>query len=81
MQKRKVNSTTDLITIQSQLEVRLNKSLNMIIELNRLLAKQSKLEKSMANLASQLTKSRRAAVQVLEEELGEFGFSYGDRLN
>jgi DNA repair protein RecN (Recombination protein N) len=70
MQKHKVNSTTDLITIQSQLEVRLNKSLNMDIELNRLLAKQSKLEKSMANLASQLTKSRKAAVQILEKELG-----------
>lgn len=69
MQKHKVNSTTDLITIQSQLEVRLNKSLNMDIELNRLLAKQSKLEKSMANLASQLTKSRKAAVQILEKEL------------
>jgi DNA repair protein RecN (Recombination protein N) len=52
------------------LEVRLNKSLNMDIELNRLLAKQSKLEKSMANLASQLTKSRKAAVQILEKELG-----------
>ena len=71
MQKHKVNSTTDLITIQSQLEVRLNKSLNMDIELNRLLAKQSKLEKSMANLASQLTKSRKAAVQILEKELGD----------
>jgi DNA repair protein RecN (Recombination protein N) len=70
MQKHKVNSTTDLITIQSQLEVRLNKSLNMDIELNILLAKQSKLEKSMANLASQLTKSRKAAVQILEKELG-----------
>ena len=70
MQKHKVNSTTDLITIQSQLEVRLNKSLNMDFELNRLLAKQSKLEKSMANLASQLTKSRKAAVQILEKELG-----------
>ncbi len=70
MQKHKVNSTTDLITIQSQLEVRLNKSLNMDIELNRLLAKQSKFEKSMANLASQLTKSRKAAVQILEKELG-----------
>ena len=70
MQKHKVNSTTDLITIQSQLEVRLNKSLNMDLELNRLLVKQSKLEKSMANLASQLTKSRKAAVQILEKELG-----------
>ena len=70
MQKHKVNSTTDLITIQSQLEVRLNKSLNMDLELNRLLVKQSKLKKSMANLASQLTKSRKAAVQILEKELG-----------
>ena len=69
MQKHKVNSISDLITVQSQLEARLNRSLNMDEELNKLLTKQSKLEKSMASLAVQLTKARKGAVQILENEL------------
>lgn len=71
MQKHKVNSISDLITVQSQLEVRLNRSLNMDEELNKLLTKQSQLEKSMASLAAQLTKTRKEAVQILENELGD----------
>jgi len=69
MQKHKVNSISDLITVQSQLEVRLNRSLNMDEELNKLLTKQSQIEKSMASLAAQLTKARKEAVQILENEL------------
>jgi DNA repair protein RecN (Recombination protein N) len=71
MQKHKVNSISDLITVQSQLEARLNRSLNMDEELNKLLTKQSKLEKSMASLAVQLTKARKGAVQILENELDD----------
>ncbi len=71
MQKHKVNSISDLITVQSQLEVRLNRSLNMDEELNKLLTKQSQLEKSMTSLAAQLTKARKEAVQILENELGD----------
>lgn len=71
MQKHKVNSISDLITVQSQLEVRLNRSLNMDDELNKLLTKQSQLEKSMVSLAAQLTKARKEAVQILENELGD----------
>jgi DNA repair protein RecN (Recombination protein N) len=71
MQKHKVNSISDLITVQSQLEARLNRSLNMDEELNKLLTKQSQLEKSMASLAVQLTKARKGAVQILENELDD----------
>ncbi len=71
MQKHKVNSILDLITVQSQLEVRLNRSLNMDDELNKLLTKQSQLEKSMTSFAAQLTKTRKGAVQILENELGD----------
>ena len=71
MQKHKVNSISDLITVQSQLEARLNRSLNMDEELNKLLTKQRKLEKSMASLAVQLTKARKGAVQILENELDD----------
>ena len=71
MQKHKVNSISDLIIVQSQLEVRLNRSLNMDDELNKLLTKQSQLEKSMVSLAAQLTKARKEAVQILENELGD----------
>ena len=71
MQKHKVNSISDLITVQSQLEARLNRSLNMDEDLNKLLTKQSKLEKSMASLAVQLTKARKGAVQILENELDD----------
>ena len=71
MQKHKVNSISDLITVQSQLEARLNRSLNMDEELDKLLTKQSQLEKSMASLAVQLTKARKGAVQILENELDD----------
>jgi DNA repair protein RecN (Recombination protein N) len=71
MQKHKVNSISDLITVQSQLEARLNRSLNMDEDLNKLLTKQSQLEKSMASLAVQLTKARKGAVQILENELDD----------
>ena len=71
MQKHKVNSILDLITVQSQLEVRLNRSLNMDDELNKLLTKQSQLENSMTSFAAQLTKTRKGAVQILENELGD----------
>ena len=71
MQKHKVNSISDLITVQSQLEARLNRSLNMDEEWNKLLTKQSQLEKSMASLAVQLTKARKGAVQILENELDD----------
>ena len=71
MQKHKVNSISDLITVLSQLEIRLNRSLNMDEDLNKLLIKQSQLEKSMASLAAQLTKGRKGAVQILENELGD----------
>jgi DNA repair protein RecN (Recombination protein N) len=40
-------------------------------ELDKLLTKQSQLEKSMASLAVQLTKARKGAVQILENELDD----------
>ena len=68
-QKHKANSITDLLKIQAQLGVRLEKSLNMESELKALQVKEQKLEKLLIDLASKLTKTRKSAVATLENEL------------
>jgi DNA repair protein RecN (Recombination protein N) len=68
-QKHKANSITDLLKIQAQLGVRLEKSLNMESELKALQVKEQKLEKLLIDLASKLTKTRKSAVSTLENEL------------
>jgi len=68
-QKHKANSITDLLKIQAQLGVRLEKSLNMESELKVLQVKEQKLEKLLIDLASKLTKTRKSAVATLENEL------------
>ena len=68
-QKHKANSITDLLKIQAQLGVRLEKSLNMESELKALQVKEQKLEKLLIDLASKLTKTRKSAVVTLENEL------------
>ena len=68
-QKHKANSITDLLKIQAQLGVRLEKSLNMEYELKALQVKEQKLEKLLIDLASKLTKTRKSAVATLENEL------------
>ena len=68
-QKHKANSITDLLKIQAQLGVRLEKSLNMESELKALKVKEQKLEKLLIDLASKLTKTRKSAVATLENEL------------
>ena len=68
-QKHKANSITDLLKIQAQLGVRLEKSLNMESELKALQVKEQMLEKLLIDLASKLTKTRKSAVATLENEL------------
>ena len=68
-QKHKANSITDLLKIQAQLGLRLEKSLNMESELKALQVKEQKLEKLLIDLASKLTKTRKSAVATLENEL------------
>ena len=69
LQKHKVNSDTELIKIEKHLEERLTKTSNIDSELNSLQDQEQKLKKSLAVLSSMLTKSRKSAIKILENEL------------
>lgn len=69
LQKHKVNSDKELIKIEKHLEERLTKTSNIDSELNSLQDEEQKLKKSLALLSSLLTKSRKSAIKILENEL------------
>jgi len=71
LQKHKVRSSADLIRIQSQLEVRLNQTLNLDEELHRLSSVQKELKKALTKGAAELTTARKGAIQILTKELGD----------
>ncbi len=71
LQKHKVRSSADLIRIQSQLEVRLNQTLNLDEELHRLSKAEKELKKALTTGAAELTTARQGAIQILTKELGD----------
>lgn len=71
LQKHKVRSSADLIRIQSQLEVRLNQTLNLDEELHLLSSVQKELKKALTKGAAELTTARQGAIQILTKELGD----------
>ena len=69
MQKHKVNSVSELIKIQNELEKSLTKTSKIDSELESLQDEEKKHEKSLANLAYKLTKSRKESIKILKKEL------------
>ena len=71
LQKHKVRSSADLIRIQSQLEVRLNQTLNLDEELHLLSSVQKELKKALTKGAAELKTARQGAIQILTKDLGD----------
>ena len=69
MQKHKVNSVSELIKIQNELEKSLTKTSKIDSELESLQDEEKKHEKSLASLAYKLTKSRKESIKILKKEL------------
>ncbi|MDG2063180.1 MAG: hypothetical protein P8J67_06475 [Flavobacteriaceae bacterium] len=69
MQKHKVNSVSELIKIQNELEKSLTKTSKIDSELESLQDEEKKYEKSLASLAYKLTKSRKESIKILKKEL------------
>lgn len=69
MQKHKVNSVSELIKIQNELEKSLTKTSKIDSELESLQDEEKKHEKSLTSLAYKLTKSRKESIKILKKEL------------
>ena len=69
MQKHKVNSVSELIKIQNELEKSLTKTSKIDSELESLQDEEKKYEKSLASLAYKLTESRKESIKILKKEL------------
>ena len=69
MQKHKVNSVSELIKIQNELEKSLTKTSKIDSELESLQDEEKKHEKSLASLAYKLTKSRKESIKILKKDL------------
>ena len=69
MQKHKVNSVSELIKIQNELEKSLTKTSKIDSELESLQDEEKKHKKSLTSLAYKLTKSRKESIKILKKEL------------
>ena len=69
MQKHKVNSVSELIKIENELEKSLTKTSKIDSELESLQDEEKKYEKSLASLAYKLTESRKESIKILKKEL------------
>lgn len=67
--KHKVNSSSDLMVIQQRLAQRLDTTSALDSKLKTLQDKEKEFKKSLDNLSSKLTKSRKDAIKILEREL------------
>jgi DNA repair protein RecN (Recombination protein N) len=69
MQKHKVNSVSELIKIQNELEKSLTKTSKIDSELESLQDEEKKHVKSLTSLAYKLTESRKESIKILKKEL------------
>ena len=77
LQKHKVSSDIELMKIEKHLKESLTKTSIIDSELKSLYDEELKLKKSIAILASILTKSRKGAIKILENELGNLVVKMG----